>query len=72
MNECITFKKQKTRKLQIVQHFVGFQLAGAAPVCRADGKPSTRFPPGTHRAEPTFTSYYRWPFVFIFLIWNIR
>ena len=45
MNECITFQK-KPRKLQIVQHFFSFQLAGAAPVLlEAGGKPSTRFPP---------------------------
>ena len=45
MNECITFKK-KPRKLQIVQHFFGFQLARAAPVLlEAGGKPSTWFPP---------------------------
>ena len=45
MNERITSKK-KPRKLQIVQHFFGFQLAGAAPVLlEAGGKPSTRFPP---------------------------
>ena len=44
MNECITFKK-KPQKLQICQHFFGFQLAGAAPVLEAGGKPSTRFPP---------------------------
>ena len=31
MNELITSKK-KPQKLQIVQHFFGFQLAGAAPV----------------------------------------
>ena len=56
MNECITFTK-KPRKLQIDQYFVGFQLAEAAPVCRAGGKPSTGFPPGTRRAEPTFKSH---------------
>ena len=44
MNECITSRK-KTRKLQIVQHFFGFQIAGAAPVLEAGGKPSTWFPP---------------------------
>ena len=51
MNEYITSEK-KPQKLQIVQHFFGFQLAGAAPVlCRAGGKPSTWFPPGTRRAD---------------------
>ena len=42
MNECITFKN-KPRKLQIVQHFFGFQLARAAPVLllRATGVSST-------------------------------
>ena len=44
MNECITFKK-KPQKLQIVQHFFGLQLARAAPVLEAGGKPSTWFPP---------------------------
>ena len=46
MNERITFQK-KPQKLQIVQHFFRFQLAGAAPVLlEAGGKPSTWFPPG--------------------------
>ena len=42
MNERITFKK-KPQKLQIVQHFFGFQLARAAPVLllRATGVSST-------------------------------
>ena len=44
MNECITFKK-KPQKLQILQHFFGIQLARAAPVLEAGGKPSTMFPP---------------------------
>ena len=44
MNECITSRK-KLQKLQIVQHFFGFQLAGAALVLEAGGKPSTWFPP---------------------------
>ena len=44
MNECITSKK-KPSKLHKGQHFFGFQLAGAAPVLEAGGKPSTRFPP---------------------------
>ena len=46
MNECITFEK-KPQKLQIAQHFFGFQLAGAAPVLwQSCGKPSTKFPHG--------------------------
>ena len=28
-----------------------------APVCRAGGKPSTGFPPGTRRAEPAITIF---------------
>ena len=45
MNELITSRK-KPQQLQIVQHFFGFQLAGAAPVLlEAGGKPSTWFPP---------------------------
>ena len=44
MNECITSKK-KTSKLYKCQHFFGFQLARAAPVLEAGGKPSTWFPP---------------------------
>ena len=44
MNECITFKK-KPQKLHKCQHFFGFQLARAAPVLEAGGKPSTWFPP---------------------------
>ena len=42
MNERITSKK-KPQKLQIVQHFFGLQLAGAAPVLllRATGVSST-------------------------------
>ena len=75
------FFRKNPQKLQIVQHFFGFQLARAAPVlllratgvsstshvinklgqlgtgvplapvCRAGGKPSTWFPPGTRRAD---------------------
>ena len=38
--------QKKPQKLQIVQHFFGFQLARAAPVLlEAGGKPSTWFPP---------------------------
>ena len=45
MNERITSKK-KPPKLYKCQHFVGVQLAGAAPVLlEAGGKPSTWFPP---------------------------
>ena len=42
MNELITSKK-KPQKLQIVQHFFGFQRAGAAPVLllRATGVSAT-------------------------------
>ena len=49
-NERMHYFKKKTQKLQICQHFFGFQLAGAEPVCRAGGKPSIWFPPGTRRA----------------------
>ena len=50
MKECITSKK-KPPKLYKGQHFFGFQLARGAPVCRAGGKPSTWFPPGSRRAD---------------------
>ena len=51
MNESITSEK-KPSKLHKGQHFLGFQLARGAPVlCRAGGKPSTWFPPGTRRAD---------------------
>ena len=53
MNECITSKK-KLPKLYKGQHFFGFQLARAAPaLCRAGGKPTTWFPPGTRRVQLT-------------------
>ena len=44
MNRHITLKK-KLQKLYKCQHFLGLQLAGAAPVLEAGGKPSTWFPP---------------------------
>ena len=38
--------EKETPKLQIVQQFYSFQLAGAAPVWQLNGKSSTWFPLG--------------------------
>ena len=44
-NERMHYFEKKPRKLYKCQHFFGFQLARAAPVLEAGGKPSTWFPP---------------------------
>ena len=41
-------------------------------VCRAGGKPSTGFPPGTRRAEPTLALHYRFSFMGMCSIWNFE
>ena len=41
-----------------------------APVCRAGGKPSTGFPPGTRRAELTFTSHEKYSSIWMYSIWG--
>ena len=48
------YLEKKTSEIIQMSTFSWPQLARAAPVCRAGGKPSTWFPPGTRRAEPAF------------------
>ena len=52
--------EKKHQKLEIVQHFFGFQLAGAAPVLEAGGKPSTWFPPERLVEPPSHTRGMGW------------
>ena len=58
--KLVTIIQKFTRNTNPTTKFIDVRGCPAQPihcgsVCRAGGKPSTGLPPGTRRAEPTFT-----------------
>ena len=75
--ELGTMIRKFTRNTNAMTKFIDVRGCLAQPidrgsVCRAGGKPSTEFSPGTRRAEPASTLNYRFPFMEMCLIQNFK